>query len=238
MIFVNFGKPFRTSNDSYPLPKKLQYLSGSVETNAECLKLFVRDTIPLVLNLTLQNGLQEYKEQIPGLSDENWDEFSEILKTFVDKYRGLSDAFLDKFSGILNDFLHNFPGKWDVFWEKSPGMLEDFQDKFPKTSGEFWKLFPWFLGELLKATFSDSMLCINYPEGNACKGDSGGPLVAKHAEADGVTPGQNYEQIGVPSLLGTIVCNSPSWTMYGRVTSVVGWIKDSVGSGHTDCDRD
>ena len=63
-FFVNFGKHFRTPNDSDPLPKKLQYLSGSVETNAECLKLFVRDMIPLVLNLTLQDGLAEYKEKI------------------------------------------------------------------------------------------------------------------------------------------------------------------------------
>ena len=202
--------------------------------------------IPNSLNLTLQDdywdefvkGLAEFKEKIPDISDEFWDKISEILDTFVDEYRGLSDAFLDKFSGILNDFLHEFPGMWDIFWEKSSGMLEDFQDKFPKTSGEFWKLFPWLLGDLLKAGYADSMLCINYPEGSPCMGDSGGPLVAVAAGGDGMTPGQNYEQIGVTSFGRDWKCDPPSWAMYVRVSSVVGWIKDSVGSGHTDCDRE
>merc|ERR1719244_978397 len=111
----------------------------------------------------------------------------------------MSDAFLNKFSRMLDNFRTMFPGKWYYFWDKSPGMLESFKQYFPVMPGNFWKVLPWILENFVEHTYPESMLCIDYQEGNACQSDSGGPLVTKHAGDDGVTPGQNYEQIGVVS---------------------------------------
>ena len=77
--------------------------------------------------------------------------------------------------------------------------------------------------------FSDDLLCIHYGDGSACKGDSGVPLVTKPAWGDGVTPGQNYEQIG---------CNHTNWSVFARVTQVLDWIRDCVSTGPTFCPRE
>ena len=47
---------------------------------------------------------------------------------------------------------------------------------------------------------TSNMLCANVDGGgkDSCQGDSGGPLVTSKS-GDGVTPGQNYQQIGVVS---------------------------------------
>ena len=61
-------------------------------------------------------------------------------------------------------------------------------------------------------------------------GDFGGPLVTK---ADGKT----FEQIGVASFT-PYLCNHACYGGYARVTTVLGWIKDSMGSSHTTCPRE
>ena len=92
---------------------------------------------------------------------------------------------------------------------------------------------------MMNKQIPDHLLCINYSSGNACPGDSGGPLVTKPEEHDGVTPGQNYEQIGVVSFgLNRSVCSSSGWSVYGRVTTILEWIESSVGKGHTECGRE
>jgi len=104
-------------------------------------------------------------------------------------------------------------------------IRETAPDYFPSTWGEM----------------PDNFLCINYDEGMGCPGDSGSPLVTKPADAKGVTPGENYELIGVQSFVEnkTIneLCNSPGWTCFGRVTKILKWIEENIGTGHTDCPR-
>ena len=75
----------------------------------------------------------------------------------------------------------------------------------------------------------DNMLCVTFPSGKSCAGDSGSPLVTK-------TVDQNYEQIGVSSFTWQ-GCNHSGYGGYARVTKVLGWIKDSIGTDHTDCPR-
>jgi len=77
----------------------------------------------------------------------------------------------------------------------------------------------------------DNMLCVTFPKGKNCAGDSGSPLVTK-------TVGGNYEQIGVMSFT-SVGCNhtAPRYGGYARVTKVLNWIKDTMGTGHTDCPK-
>jgi len=86
----------------------------------------------------------------------------------------------------------------------------------------------------------DHMMCVTYQDGKICFGDSGGPLVTKPVGSDGVSPGENYEQVGVLSFTSS-PCNTTGYDNkyggYARVTSVLDWIKDSVGQGHTNCPR-
>ena len=61
---------------------------------------------------------------------------------------------------------------------------------------------------------SDMMLCAVVPGGgkDACQGDSGGPLVV--TMGDGVSPGQNYEQVeqqACPALQWTLQVGVVSW---------------------------
>ena len=149
----------------------------------------------------------------------------------------MSYAFLIKLSGTLDNFVHRFPGMWDYFWDLSPGLLENIQKNFPGMSDEFWKVFPELLKTFVENKYTESMLCINYPRGNVCGGDSGGPLVTKPAGSNGVSVGENYEQIGVTSFILDVNCTAPSLTVYGRVTSILDWIKQTMGKGHTDCHR-
>ena len=75
----------------------------------------------------------------------------------------------------------------------------------------------------------DNMLCVTYPKGKPCNGDAGGPLVTK-------SEGNTFEQIGVATFQRR-GCNYSGYGGYARVTTVMAWIKDSVGTGHTDCPR-
>jgi len=82
---------------------------------------------------------------------------------------------------------------------------------------------------------SDSMLCATVWGGgkSACKGDSGGPLVT--ASGDGVTPGQNYQLIGVVSF-GPKRCGLAAYPgVFARVTSVLDWIYDHMSIAGETC---
>jgi len=81
----------------------------------------------------------------------------------------------------------------------------------------------------------ENMLCVDYVGGKSCRGDSGGPLVTKGFHDDGKTPGRNYELIGVVRA-GPAVCNKTSWGTHTRVTSVLGWIKNTTANAKT-CPR-
>ena len=65
------------------------------------------------------------------------------------------------------------------------------------------------------------MLCANVVGGgkDSCQGDSGGPLVTASG-GNGVTPGQNYVQIGVVSWgIGCGVANYPG--VYARYYALI-----------------
>ena len=84
----------------------------------------------------------------------------------------------------------------------------------------------------------DTQLCVVYHKASILGGDSGSPLVTKHSRDDGVTPGQNYEQIGVVAMNSNVTTNDTiSLGAYMRVTYFLDWIKDSIGTDHTDCPR-
>merc|ERR1719187_2001345 len=65
---------------------------------------------------------------------------------------------------------------------------------------------------------------------SACSGDSGGPFFTSNG-GDGVTPGQNFELIGiaewVPVGPGKVPCTIG--TRFVRVTAIMEWINDSTG---------
>jgi len=83
-------------------------------------------------------------------------------------------------------------------------------------------------------------LCVQHPSGQKpCSGDSGGPLITKQPNSDGVTPGQNYELIGVVSW-GDLECtdNGEYREVYARVTTHLNWIEETIrNSWHTICTR-
>ena len=115
---------------------------------------------------------------------------------------------------------------------------DNFQDKLPEILDNAMDLLP---NGFIERMVLDNKICItDYDGGMVCKGDSGGPLVTKPEDHDGVSPGQNYEQIGVFSYLSQFVpCNNPgSFAVYARVTKVLDWINNSVGKGHADCHRE
>ena len=71
-------------------------------------------------------------------------------------------------------------------------------------------------------------LCVMHFGGEPCHGDSGSPLVTRS--------GNNYEQIGVMSF-GDPPCSQEDYGVYTRVTTVLDWIKETVGTDHTNCPR-
>ena len=71
-------------------------------------------------------------------------------------------------------------------------------------------------------------LCVMHFGGEPCSGDSGSPLVTQS--------GNNYEQIGVMSF-GDSQCSQEDYGVYTRVTTVLDWIKETVGTDHTNCPR-
>jgi len=82
---------------------------------------------------------------------------------------------------------------------------------------------------------TDFMICANMPGTNkdACQGDSGGPLITTNG-GNGITPGENYELIGVTSW-GWGCGKYPG--VYARVTEVMGWILKSVRNKLNTCPR-
>ena len=99
---------------------------------------------------------------------------------------------------------------------------------------------------------TEQMLCANVDGGgkDACQGDSGiwitpllqlvfackgGPLVTS-GSGNGMTPGQNYEQIGVVSW--GIGCASGDFPgVYARVSKQLDWIKETTSAGWSTCPR-
>ena len=79
-------------------------------------------------------------------------------------------------------------------------------------------------------------ICTKFPEGKFCDGDSGGPLVVTTPGHDGVTPGQNYVQIGVVSF-AKVNCDQAHYGAYARVSRMMDWVQQTVGSGHTECSK-
>jgi len=85
-----------------------------------------------------------------------------------------------------------------------------------------------------KRDITDFMLCAISPGKDSCRGDSGGPLIT--SSGDGVTPGQNYELIGVVNFGGW--CGAYNWRkyeipgVYARITSELDWIKRTTSDGH------
>merc|ERR1719187_249730 len=65
---------------------------------------------------------------------------------------------------------------------------------------------------------------------NGCFGDSGGPFFTSNG-GDGVTPGQNFELIGIPESVpigpGKVPCTIG--TRFVRVTAIMEWINNSTG---------
>ena len=87
------------------------------------------------------------------------------------------------------------------------------------------------------AWITEQMLCANTPGGgkDACQGDSGGPLVSSGG-GDGVSPGQNYELVGVVSWgIGCAGVNYPG--VYARVTKQLQWVRAVTGDTWDTCNR-
>ena len=74
----------------------------------------------------------------------------------------------------------------------------------------------------------DDKLCAVFDGGEPCSGDSGGPLVTKR--------GNNYEQIGVMSFYDP-PCSGEGYGGFTRVTTVLDWIKETVGTNNAKCSR-
>jgi len=75
---------------------------------------------------------------------------------------------------------------------------------------------------------NDSHICSKFVSKSTCNGDSGGPLVT--TTGDGVSPGQNYELIGLVSY-GTRFCPPGSLNAYTRITSYLSWINSQISEG-------
>jgi len=81
------------------------------------------------------------------------------------------------------------------------------------------------------------MMCaaVNGGGKDACQGDSGGPLVTA-SNGNGVTPGQNYELVGVVSWgVGCALANYPG--VYARVTEALTWIDSNTSGSFNTCPR-
>merc|ERR1712142_378423 len=82
-----------------------------------------------------------------------------------------------------------------------------------------------------------NMICAGVEAGgkDSCQGDSGGPLVSS-GSGDGVTAGQNYEQIGVVSWgYGCAVARYPG--VYARTSKVISWINSNTSGSFNTCPR-
>jgi len=84
-------------------------------------------------------------------------------------------------------------------------------------------------------------LCVEHPSGQTmCGGDSGGPLISKQTNHDGVTPGQNYELIGVNSFVwGDCRDDGRHRGGFARVTEHLNWIEEIISTtDHITCTRE
>merc|ERR1711973_633675 len=86
--------------------------------------------------------------------------------------------------------------------------------------------YDWYSDEI-----TNQMICAANSGKDSCPGDSGGPMVI--TAGDGVSPGQNYELIGVVSFGLGKKCALPLYPgVYARVTSVLNdWIKKIITDG-------
>merc|ERR1740131_196862 len=84
---------------------------------------------------------------------------------------------------------------------------------------------------------TEEMICAGDPLGgkDICRGDSGGPLITTQQGHDGVTPGQNYELIGVSSW--TTCAHELYPGVYARVTEAMDWIIETTHFTETACPR-
>ena len=196
-------------------------------TNQECAKVVFKDFIKNLLDIILDELptlMDDIQNNLPGLFDDFWNQHPEVLKKLQVKFPKFTNAIWDMIPQLLEDIRRLHPG--DDFKDKLPEILDNDIDQLPNGVTE--------------KMVADNKICItDYGGGMACGGDSGGPLVTKPEDHDGVSPGQNYEQIGVTSYISLFVpCNNSSYTVYARVTKVLDWINNSVGKGHADCHRE
>ena len=196
-------------------------------TNQECAKVKLKHKLKNVLDVFLDelpSLMDDIQNNLPGIFDDFWNQHPEVLKMLQDKNLNLEDEILDMIPQWLEYIGKLHPG--DNFQDKLPEILDNAMDLFPNG--------------FIEKTVADNKICItDYGGGMACGGDSGGPLVTKPEDHDGVSPGQNYEQIGVTSYTNDpLPCNNATIAVYARVTKVLDWINDSVGKGHADCHRE
>merc|ERR1719250_319475 len=122
----------------------------------------------------------------------------------------LEDEIIDMIPQLLEYIGKLHPG--DNFQDKLPAILDNAMDLFPNG----------YIEKTVKKEVADNKICItDYDGGMVCKGDSGGPLVTKPEDHDGVSPGQNYEQIGVTSYKNDPLPCKGSIAVYARVTKVL-----------------
>lgn len=73
---------------------------------------------------------------------------------------------------------------------------------------------------------SDSQICANGKNQDACKGDSGGPLINSTLDADGVN---RYYQFGIVSFSSSVTCGVEEQpAVYTRVDKFIDWIVEKV----------
>lgn len=90
-------------------------------------------------------------------------------------------------------------------------------------------------GAVLPLSITSQMICAaDGGDKGSCHGDSGGPLVTS-GSGNGVTPGQNYELIGVTSWGKGNQCGLV--TVYARVTKVLSWIESTTKGSFNTCPR-
>ena len=157
-------------------------------TNQECAKVELKDILKNLLDIFLDelpNLMDDIQNNLPGIFDDFWNQHPEVLKMIEDKLKiKLEDEIMDRIPQLLEFIGKLHPG--DDFQDKLPEILDNKLDQLPN--------------EVTEKEVADNKICItDHDGGMACKGDSGGPLVTKPEDHDGVSPGQNYEQIGVTS---------------------------------------
>ena len=162
-----------------------------------------------------------------------WNEFPENLKRLLLLLPGrLSDEFFDGLS------FYFIPKEYESILLK---MVEKMKIEFDEYEEEFWSIlrvmFKIVIEKFPVIKTTSTWHCITYQNGMACPGDSGGPIVTKPADADGVTPGENYEQIGMISFINN-PCNVNGGAVYAKVTDILDWINLVVGTGHNNCIRE